>query len=273
VTLGAKIVIAGPARSGTTALFYAIRASVAGPVRELFEARRFEPAPDDEGRTVLAKVLIGRPGYADYASFDAFDTEIGLVRDPRDWLLSVALHTVYGAPLVDEDRVRPVLDLLRRKESDPASASVRMLIDAVRTLHRPGEGLARGTIAEWCREHVDAVCDFFDARPGYLVVPYEDVVGGRVEALEASLGFYLRSPVPPNPRLERVARTRGAGDWRNWFTPEDVTFFRPLFAPFMERFGYPDAWDLPATRSVHPEHASGYVERLLTLRRAERAPG
>jgi len=270
---GSRIVIAGPARSGTTALFYAIRGSLEGPVRELFEARRFEPAPGDEGRTVLAKVLIGRPGYADYATFDPFDTKLGLVRDPRDWLLSVALYSLYSAPLVDDDRVSPVLDLLRRKEADPASASVRMLLEAVRTLHRPGERLARGTIAEWCREHVDAVCDFFDARPGYVVFPYEDFVRGTTGTLEEHLGLSLTTPVATDRRLERVARTRGAGDWHNWFTPEDVAFFRPLFARHMERFGYPDNWDLPPQPVVRPEHASGYVERLLALRRAERAPG
>ena len=54
-----------------------------------------------------------------------------------------------------------------------------------------------------------------------------------------------------DPNFNRVVRTMGSGGWRDWFTKEDEVFFRPLFRPMMERFGYnTDDWQTSETHLV-----------------------
>ncbi len=59
-----------------------------------------------------------------------------------------------------------------------------------------------------------------------------------------------------------MARSKGHGDWRNWFLAEDVAYFKPLFSDFMQALGYEDCWDLPERPVVSAEKASGYLMRL-----------
>ena len=69
--------------------------------------------------------------------------------------------------------------------------------------------------------------------------------------------------------LQRVVRSRRAGNWRDWFCPEDVAHYRPLFAPYMERFGYGDDWTLSPEPRIPAEEGSEYVLELARQRRGE----
>lgn len=225
-----EVVIAGPAKSGTTALFATIRGALEPPVRELFEARRFEPAPDDRYRSTLAKVLIGRPGLVDYASFDGFPKKIGIVRDPAGLAGSVALYSFFTAPLVTSDRVDRLLELLRRKEADPGSVS---FLRAVRGGSLPAPACGPSGSAHPHRvvprphDHDHRVL----RRPvGVPRVHLRSVRARRARA-RGGLPGTAAGPAEDDPRVARVARTRAAGDWRNWFTPADMDFFRPLLLP------------------------------------------
>ena len=110
--------------------------------------------------------------------------------------------------------------------------------------------------------------DFFHQNPGYFLLKYEDFVSERLEKLEQYLGFPLERKTKVDPQYHRVARTKRAGDWSNWFLAEDVEFFRPIFQGFMEEFGYEDDWSLNPERAISAEHASGYVRNLIAERRA-----
>ncbi len=68
-----------------------------------------------------------------------------------------------------------------------------------------------------------------------------------------------------------MTRTRGYGDWKNWFTAEDVAFFRPLLDDYVRLAGLPDDWELAATPTVPPEFASAYVRRIVDEKRHERS--
>ena len=67
--------------------------------------------------------------------------------------------------------------------------------------------------------------------------------------------------------LQRVVRSRRAGNWRDWFCPEDVRHYRPLVAGYMARYGYPDEWELNARPVISPEECSKYALRLDRERR------
>ena len=74
----------------------------------------------------------------------------------------------------------------------------------------------------------------------------------------------------------RVARTRGYGNWRRWFTEEDVEFFRPVISEFLDIMGYdPSDWELTPVDRLPAEEGSGYMERLREneRRRLDRSRG
>jgi hypothetical protein len=98
---------------------------------------------------------------------------------------------------------------------------------------------------------------------------YEDFVDENFADLEAYLGFPLKGSGQVDERHLRVVRTKKAGDWKNWFLEDDVTFFRPIFKEFMERFGYADDWTLPPDPVIAVEASSNYVRSLVAEREAQ----
>jgi hypothetical protein len=119
-----KILIAGLPKSGTTALFYKIKHSLASDVVCLFEPDKFAPErPISVHRTVLAKVVI--TPWLDIDSFCGFEKKILIVRDPRDTLVSMLLYVIRdtGIPF-DARKSRAFVQVLRRKERDSSSVTV-----------------------------------------------------------------------------------------------------------------------------------------------------
>ena len=68
--------------------------------------------------------------------------------------------------------------------------------------------------------------------------------------------------------LDHIMRSGATGDWRHWFTPEDIDVYGPLVARYMERFGYDD-WSLAAEPVIASETASGYIEGKYHRRRQQ----
>ena len=62
---------------------------------------------------------------------------------------------------------------------------------------------------------------------------------------------------------QRVARTKEAGGWRDWFTPADVEYFRPLFQDFLVKYDYEPDWALNPNPHIAAESSTLYVERML----------
>lgn len=283
-----KLVIAGSPKTGTTGLFYKIRNSVAGPVRELFEPGLHVPEPVDEARSVLAKKLIIPGRVQEFESFASFDKKIGIVRDPRDWMISSLLYSVYHMPRCYEDAAitARLLTLLQEKGNDPASVSVLAILSFIWSINSQNPELLErrsGSAAashpslahalNHYKEHLSLMTGFFDHHPDYFVVKYEDFVEGRLEELENYLGFALAGKAVVGTEFQRVIRTKGAGDWRNWLTEEDVDFFQPVFDPFLRKFGYADEWELAAAPRIPAEHAAGYVGNLIAERNARALMG
>lgn len=275
-----KIVIFGLAKSGTTALFYKIRGSLPGGAVCLFEPRSFDPRALRAGRLrrlltgrrppdVLAKVLPFRPsGGVDAESFSSFERQILVVRDPRDRLISRLLYVVYHSAFYRQDeRVCEFLRLLRRKEADPRSVPVRALLETFAELN--GEQFSfEGWAADYAQHSVRAPLDFHDGHPDLFVCKYEDMIDGRLAGLEDYLGLRLSGDGSVPAELGRVVRTKGYGNWRDWFTAGDAEALRPVLRPYLERYYGGDGWELSARPSIPAEFGSGYVERIVNERRA-----
>lgn len=257
-----SVLVSGQAKSGTTALFFKVKNALPPESRTQFEPQEIKRAWV-RGRTpCLAKILVGPGTGIDYECVSWFDEHLCIVRDPRDRFVSMVLFSVLSSGVERHpDKEEELYALLRQKEKDPASVS---LIDLARFLHIVGE--QSFSLELWkvdlTRQHTFffEFCDQF--RP--WIVKYEDVIEGHLGSLEEHLGVSLSDRSDEvEGYAAHVPRTRGSGDWKNWFLPEDVEYFREICEEYMRRFGYEPDWSQAATRVVPPEHCSEYIARLV----------
>jgi hypothetical protein len=95
---------------------------------------------------------------------------------------------------------------------------------------------------------------------------FEDMVAGQFEALNNYLGFEVQADatVPSSSGKAKVIRKKSTGDWRHWFTEEDIQLFKPAFIPYMECIGYDcNDWNLSPRPAIEPEYSSGYIRNLV----------
>ena len=233
-----RVIVVGLGKSGTTALVYAIRSAMPAGTQLLFEPHSCVvlEAPD-----VAAKVLLHPKFPIDPAFYRQFDRIVLLLRDPRDLVISKALYRIYGGnPLhADLPKLGQYVDLLRAKEKDPRSVPFMRIVALFQHLNgrapNPDMGIAR---------RLNDIVQFQRAFPGSFVYTYEAMVAKQFEPVAQFLSLPAQAMNPEVPAgLQRVVRSRRAGNWRDWFCPEDVDHYRPLFAPYMKRYGYADRLD------------------------------
>jgi len=257
-----KTLIVGIARSGTSALYFKLKQGLPESTWCLFEPAHFNPSDPAGSANVLAKIVIGLPGEFDYASFRQFDRKIMMVRDPRDNIVSRILYApcATAAFRKDEAKVAAFTGALLRKEADPRSVSVVALSDLFRRLNGL-DGASRPTMLH------DLALDFHRANNDFVVYTYEDFIAGRYAAIEGYLDIALPGgEADVTAQYEHVARTKTANDWKNWFTADDVAYFRPRVAAFMRAYGYADDWTLAAEPHISAAHGSEFVRRSIALR-------
>jgi hypothetical protein len=259
-----RVVIVGLGKSGTTALLFAVRSAMPATTQVIFEPRVHVAL---QAADVAAKVLLNPRFPLAHAFYRQFDEIVLLLRDPRDLLISKALYRIFGGKLhADPAKIDRYVDLLRMKEADPRSVSLTRINALFQSLADPtprsSDGVAR---------LLDEAMAFHDAFPDCVVFRYEALVAGRFESLAQHLSLRAEAMRPDVPdSLRRVVRSRRAGNWRDWFCPEDVLHYRPLLAAYMDRYAYADDWELCPTPTIHAEECSEYVLRLVRERR-ERA--
>ncbi|NHZ94266.1 hypothetical protein [Massilia sp. CCM 8734] len=254
-----RCLIVGAAKTGTTALLYAVAQAMGGEPVIHFE-ERIATLPPLAPHTA-AKLLFEQERADDIAAFGAgFERRILLVRDPRDNLISRLLYMVasFRVQMDDAPWLRTIATLLQCKQQDPASVALQAFPQL-----RPPSVLLEHTCAA-----NQALAAFAAAHGGdWFILRYEDLVAGRLDALSAYLGLAVRADPKVDPTYQRVTRTKGAGDWRHWFTRDDVAHYRPLLDPLMRALGYADDWTLADPPLITPEHSWVYFERLVRERR------
>lgn len=266
------IVIVGSSKTGTTGLFYAVRNGLdrsGEPFYSLYEKHNGRIytyldlyAPN---RLVVAKLLVTNKTF-DWKVAADFRFRVLIVRDPRDTLISALLFfpSLAVAQGVPAHKISKFTGLIRRKESDPLSISMRELLGEAYTLNSPGvnEDTAYSSRFRRTMAYHDRVESF--------LVRYESFVDGDLTDLEEHLGFKLGSG-KSDSSYSHIERTGSYGGWHDWFVPSDIDFFRPLLHDYMSRYGYEDTWDLAQEPSIRSEDASGYIERSCDARRQQRA--
>ena len=252
-----KILIAGQAKSGTTALYYALRQTLPPKYTCLFEPRSNTTGRDE---CVLAKVLINPSFKSD--DFETFNKKILIVRDPRDNLVSRLLYAIYDQKfLADDDKVSVFIERLEQKQRNPASVSLLELLKVFSDLS------GADMLGRFMLRHQIGL-EFDRLRRNYFVYKYEHFVAGQYSGLEEYLGFALNFNGNVDVFHSRVARTKGSGDWRNWFTEQDVKYFSDSYHEYLARYGYDVEWKLSPEPEILPEYSTEYVMRLVRERRS-----
>jgi hypothetical protein len=257
-----RVVIVGLGKSGTTALLYAVRSAMPADTQILFEPHAFVALQSPH---VAAKVLIHPKFPMEHTFYRQFDKIVLLIRDPRDLLISKALYRVFGGKILQSDSTKldRYLEILRAKESDPRSVSLTRINALFQSLVGPTLDLDGGLT----RMLNDAII-FHQAFPNCMVFTYEAMVSGQFDSVAQFLSLRADAMKPEVPdAFRRVVRSRRAGNWRDWFCPEDVEHYRPLLSLYMNRYGYSDDWTLETEPRIRPEECSEYVLRLVRERR------
>jgi hypothetical protein len=92
------------------------------------------------------------------------------------------------------------------------------------------------------------------------------MVQEKLDGINRYLGFELkpRAEVPKGSGKDKVVRKKGFGDWRHWFTPEDIALFKPAYLPYMEAAHYDcDDWALADLPQIDPRFSSRYIRNLV----------
>lgn len=268
-----RIAIFGQAKTGTTALFYRIKRALPWSTRTLFEPTAYAPRLLDRWRPLLAKVLLEIPQASrpvHYDTFRSFKKRIYLVRDPRDWIVSSTLFLIqeHSTIYMNLDKLSAILELLQRKEADPASLP---LLDILEYVLQASKEIALEDALAWIGRYQNWLAQFESELGPHHTLRYEDFVDNRLNELETYLGLSLKEPAEVAPAHGHVVRTKSYGNWKHWLLEEDVRRLRPVFKDYLRRHGYTDNWERAPQPTIRPEHCSEYVVR--TVRRRLRQRG
>jgi hypothetical protein len=258
-----SVLILGAAKSGTTALFYAVRTAmeqrVGQPIEGLFERR--SPATikayldGSADPAKLSKALLGPTLRGNPKVIERFDRKVVIYRDPRDNIVSRLLFM--PAKLFrpsEHDKTAKLIDLIRRKEADPTSISVTAIITEMATLAGRDDlldNMRNNAVlpAKVKREHGDR----------WHMMPYDRLIAQDFAALGDYVGFPIGGDYAVGAQHGYVARGKGSGEWRNWFLPEDLPFFAGAVGDDYRLLGF-DPDEMPdAAPSIDPKTGSAYL--------------
>lgn len=249
----------GLAKSGTSILTYRI-ATNHQPEKQYFEPKTklgqndflFHRKVTLKHSKILTKIIY----YHDQPQqlkriFNYYHRIVWIVRDPRDHLISTFFYSWNHQREKRAEQFRNKLALVMKKEENPRNT--------------PFASLCKGFIDPLKQSlKYDGMLEQFKAHKNKIfVLKYEDLVDQNCAALEKYLGFPIHHETELPDQLQRVKRSAKYGDWRHWYTPEDVETLKPVFNTYLDVLGYdPDDWKLDAIDLLPSAYGSQYMEKL-----------
>ena len=267
-----NVLVFGQGKSGTTVISKAIQHSLPGAAY-LMEPKSEEAISSNAARHQVVKILYGQwksnlaglTRILRHESTTRFDRIVKIIRDPRDQAISFLLYNFYSNAQdkrASDEQLLEIIALFREKEQRPTAISFTDLCAGVNRILRWNGFLSSWLLTESGlvanRDYWNYLTSFQEF--GYLM-KYETFMEGDVTGLES----YLRVKLSPNREVGEFGRTKRSASWGNWrefFTPEDVELLRPLTGDLLNEMGYPD-WQLQPVEHLNPEHFSGYLVKLM----------
>ncbi len=262
-----KIMLLGLGKSGTTALLYKVAAGLPGS--QAFSGGRPGKYIGDYENAVYKHTYEERKGkdfdlYREHLKKEHYDRKVWIARDPRDVAVSRMLYRWNRGCMGHRQQFREHLELVKKKEADPLSVP---FYEICRYTGRHGWPRDIQSVVDEERARYKHMYDFASGLgDDWFLFTYEDMVNKNFAALNNYLGFEVQDDkeVPDSTGKAKVVRKKVSGDWRNWFTAEDIEFFKPAYSPYMELMGYDgNDWAPGSNPVIEPEYASGYMQNLI----------
>ncbi len=201
--------------------------------------------------------------FKEHLNKEQYDRKIWMARDPRDAAVSRMLYRWHRGLRGQKKQYQAHLDLLLKKEKDPRSIP---FVEICRYSGHNGWPRTVEQVVEEEQHRNEEMAKFVnELGDDWFLFTFEDMVDGKFDALNNYLGFEVLADaaVPSTSRHSKVIRKKASGDWRYWFTEEDVTLFKPAFTPYMELIGYDcNDWNLSPNPVIEPEYSSVYMQSL-----------
>ncbi|MEJ2165373.1 MAG: hypothetical protein P8X90_07585 [Desulfobacterales bacterium] len=262
-----KILILGRGKSGTTALLFKMASGL--PNCQVFSGGHPGEKKADSENVIFKYTYSERKGktfevYRRHIAGENYDRKIWMARDPRDVAVSRTLFVWHKGTKGNRRQYKEYLRLLEQKERDPMSIPFHVLCRYTELGRWP---LTTEEVVEGEATRHQRMSDFVKSLGSdWLVFKYEDMLAHNYQMLNTYLGFEVSdtAQVPSTTVKSKVARKKGKGDWRSWFTDEDIRLFRPAYLPYLNTIGYDgDDWTLQSEPGIEPEFSSMYVKRLV----------
>ena len=265
-----KILILGTGKSGTTGLVY----KVAGGISNCHAFSGGQPGKHlgNYENAVYKHTYEERKGksfelYQEHLRKEHYDRKIWMARDPRDAAVSRMLYRWHKGHRGNKEQYQAHLELVLKKEQDPRSIPFHVICRY--TAHN-GWPIPTEAVVEEERVRYQNMSDFVKTLgEDWYLFTYESMVDRNFDSLNHYLGFQVEedAEVPKSTGKAKVVRKKAVGDWRHWFTEEDVDLFKPAYLPYMELIGYDcDDWTLSTNPVIEPKYSSMYIQRLAHMK-------
>lgn len=260
-----SIIVVGQGKSGTSKLTYVVRSGMVTNTKIHFEPKGIKGLPNLQMHRELVKdsPMINKSLYGPNQSvkFGAisqlYDRKIWILRDPRDRMISLMLYRWFKGHKPDPAKYQQALELVKQKEVNPESVDITQIWNLV---YAPG--MYEVKLKEEYTK-LDNILSNLDST--WYILSYEDMVDGRLEELNKYLGFETSLDQEVPDKLNRVVRSKGYGNWKNWFTPSDVKFYQPILSEFVSKYcPQVNDWSLNENQLIDPKKGSLYMEKLFT---------
>lgn len=261
-----KLFILGTGKSGTTAMVYKVAGGL--PNCQAFSGGKPGKYAGHYENAVFKHTYEERKGksfglYKEHLEKENYDRKIWMARDPRDVAVSRMLYRWHKGYFGSKKQYQAHLSLVLLKEKNSKSIP---FYEICRYIGRGAWPVSREEILEKERLRYKKMRDFVKELGGdWFLFKYEDMVDNKFDALNVYLGFEVKetAEVPKKSGKAKVIRKKKYGDWRNWFTDEDMELFRSPYTPYMKLLGYDcEDWALKPEPIIEPEYSSEYIKRL-----------
>jgi len=261
-----KVLILGTGKTGTTVMVYKVSGGL--PNCHAFSGGRPGKYVGEYENAVYKHTYEERKGksfevFKEHLNKEHYDRKIWMARDPRDAAVSRMLYRWHRGYQGCKQQFENHLELVLKKEKDPPSVPFSEIC------RYTGHDTSPRTIAEVIEEERHRYQQMIKFVKGlgsdWILYKFEDMVAQKFDVLNDFLGFKVEADasVPSSSGRSKVIRKKGTGDWRHWFTEEDMELFKPAFLPYMELIGYDcNDWNPDPNPIIEPEFSSVYLQSL-----------
>ena len=253
-----KTLILALARSGSSALYHLIHDNLPNDKQGFFEPRDkndWESIIDSLNsfkyytvKSIIRPYLRTKTNYIKY-----FNKNIILVRDPRDNLVSRLLFRLISPNFQKNfDQCVHIYKLLEKKVESPSSISLVTIFKCMEET-----GLMENFIENRVQENLDLLLGIYKKNQNSFVFKYENIIDKKLSTLSEYLDIEFNPIIKEIPRIKREGKK---GNWKNWFTDEDVEYFMPRMCHFIDFFGYSNNWEISVDPKIEKMYSLNYIE-------------